>query len=211
MIGSRKSAISGKGCVLNDQNDQGMKEMSTPPFPPSPLPSPQALKEAFDDLYPGAVDVSIVDIWTEAAPWPLNRFVPAYQFMAKRPLIWRAFWQYGRFPPARRMTTVSDVERAVCKSGGTALCTRRLLLHSYDSHALVVCMCASCTSTVCTFFCSICVHSSCFFFQVSRIKCNIGPWDKDSSIVQSAYRICSREKMCRVSCYALHQRDVPDI
>lgn len=72
------------------------------------LPECQALEAAFDELYPGAIDVDIVDVWTAHAPWPLNKFVQAYQFMAKRPLIWRCFWEYGRFPPTRRLTAVSQ-------------------------------------------------------------------------------------------------------
>ncbi|CAM9935920.1 unnamed protein product [Scytosiphon promiscuus] len=66
--------------------------------------SAQALKAAFDELYPGAVDVDIVDLWTTHAKWPFNKFVSAYQFMAKRPPIWRAFWEYGRFPLTRQIT-----------------------------------------------------------------------------------------------------------
>eukprot|EP00752_Nemacystus_decipiens_P015734 g14047.t1 len=66
--------------------------------------SAQALKAAFDELYPGLVNVEICDIWTKHAPWPLNKFVEAYQFMAKRPPIWKAFWEYGRFPLTRRVT-----------------------------------------------------------------------------------------------------------
>ncbi|CAN0437675.1 unnamed protein product, partial [Hapterophycus canaliculatus] len=66
--------------------------------------SAQALKAAFDELYPGAVDVDIVDLWTAHAKWPFNKFVSAYQFMAKRPPIWRAFWEYGRFPLTRQIT-----------------------------------------------------------------------------------------------------------
>ncbi|CAM9927431.1 unnamed protein product [Ectocarpus fasciculatus] len=66
--------------------------------------SAQALKAAFDELYPGAIDVDIVDLWTTHAPWPFNKFVEAYQYMAKRPPIWKAFWEYGRFPLTRRIT-----------------------------------------------------------------------------------------------------------
>ncbi|CAM9861951.1 unnamed protein product [Ectocarpus sp. 4 AP-2014] len=66
--------------------------------------SAQALKAAFDELYPGAIDVDIVDLWTTHAPWPFNKFVKAYQYMAKRPPIWKAFWEYGRFPLTRRIT-----------------------------------------------------------------------------------------------------------
>lgn len=67
----------------------------------------QALQAAFNDLYADAIEVDIVDIWTSYAPWPLNKFVQAYQFMAKRPLLWKLFWEYGRFPLTRRLTTVS--------------------------------------------------------------------------------------------------------
>ncbi|CAM9332239.1 unnamed protein product, partial [Discosporangium mesarthrocarpum] len=73
--------------------------------------SAQALKAAFDELYPGAIDVEIVDVWTEHAPWPLNKFVESYQFMAKHPLLWKAFWEYGRFPPARFATElISNIQ-----------------------------------------------------------------------------------------------------
>lgn len=37
-----------------------------------------------------------MDIWTDYAPWPYNQAVPAYQFMAKNPLYWKAFWEYGK-------------------------------------------------------------------------------------------------------------------
>lgn len=78
----------------------------SPPPPASNLGCVQALKAAFDELYPGAIDVDIVDLWTTHAPWPFNKFVEAYQYMAKRPPIWKAFWEYGRFPLTRRITNV---------------------------------------------------------------------------------------------------------
>ena len=59
------------------------------------------------------IDINIVDIWTQHAPWPLNTFVGSYQFMAKRPFIWKALFEYGRFPPARKASKVSyEKERA---------------------------------------------------------------------------------------------------
>lgn len=63
--------------------------------------SAQALEAAFNELFPNQVECSTVDIWTDFAPWPYNRFVPAYQFMAKNPLYWKAFWEYGKFPPSK--------------------------------------------------------------------------------------------------------------
>lgn len=87
--------------------------------PPSALAclSTQALKAAFDEMYQGMVDVDIVDIWTQHAPWPLNTFVGAYQFMAKHPLIWKALWEYGRFPPTRRLSKVSHKRERTQKPG----------------------------------------------------------------------------------------------
>lgn len=63
--------------------------------------SAQALEAAFNELFPNQVECTTVDIWTDFAPWPYNRFVPAYQFMAKNPLYWKAFWEYGKFPPSK--------------------------------------------------------------------------------------------------------------
>merc|ERR1711871_545632 len=61
--------------------------------------SAQAIDQAVSELFPGKIDVDIVDIWTDHARWPFNRFVPSYRFMAKHPIIWRVFYAYGRFPP----------------------------------------------------------------------------------------------------------------
>ncbi|CAM9442447.1 unnamed protein product, partial [Phaeothamnion confervicola] len=70
--------------------------------------SAQALKAAFDELYPGQVAVEVVDIWTDFGRWPYNQFVPAYQYLAKHPIFWRAFWEYGRFPLTRLATETSS-------------------------------------------------------------------------------------------------------
>lgn len=81
----------------------------------------QALEAAFDELYPGMVDIDIVDIWTHHAPSPLNKFVGAYRFLAKHPFLWKALWEYGRFPLTRRFSKVShqrerekEVESLAC-------------------------------------------------------------------------------------------------
>ena len=63
--------------------------------------SAQALEDAMNELYPGQVKCDIVDIWTEHACWPYNRFVPSYKFMAKNPFVWRLFWFYGKMPISR--------------------------------------------------------------------------------------------------------------
>mmetsp|Transcript_46306 Transcript_46306/g.63003 ORF Transcript_46306/g.63003 Transcript_46306/m.63003 type:complete len:541 (-) Transcript_46306:567-2189(-) len=63
--------------------------------------SAKALEEAFDQISPGQIECHIVDIWTEHAPFPYNRFVPVYKVLAKYPFLWRGFWHYGQFPITR--------------------------------------------------------------------------------------------------------------
>jgi 1,2-diacylglycerol 3-beta-galactosyltransferase len=59
-----------------------------------------------NELFPGKIDVNIMDIWTEYAKPPFNTFIPGYRFMAKRPLLWRAFYWYGLFPPTKLLTEI---------------------------------------------------------------------------------------------------------
>jgi len=40
--------------------------------------SAQALDYSLQQQYPGKIDVDIMDIWTDHANWPFNRFVPMY-------------------------------------------------------------------------------------------------------------------------------------
>ena len=74
--------------------------------------SAQAIDQAVSELFPGKIDVDIVDIWTDHARWPFNRFVPSYRFMAKHPIIWRVFYAYGRFPPTKLFTEI--MSRSTC-------------------------------------------------------------------------------------------------
>lgn len=66
--------------------------------------SAQALSAAFEELYPGQVNALIVDFWTEIVGRPFVRFPEGYSFLAKNPPLWRAAWNYGRFPLTRRLT-----------------------------------------------------------------------------------------------------------
>lgn len=43
--------------------------------------SGQALEAALEDLYPGRVAVTMVDIFTEHSRWPYSQSVPAYQVL----------------------------------------------------------------------------------------------------------------------------------
>jgi 1,2-diacylglycerol 3-beta-galactosyltransferase len=73
--------------------------------------SAQALDQALKEQYPGRIDVSIMDIWTDHAKWPFNKFVPVYRYLAKHPLLWRGFYAYGLFPPTKLFTEL-DSQRA---------------------------------------------------------------------------------------------------
>lgn len=66
--------------------------------------SAQALSAAFEQLYPGRIKSMIVDFWTEIVGQPFDYFPEGYSFLAKNPPLWRAAWQYGRFPLTRRLT-----------------------------------------------------------------------------------------------------------
>lgn len=66
--------------------------------------SAQALASAFDELYPSLIEWRIVDFWTEIVGRPFEHFPEGYSFLAKNPPLWRAAWNYGRFPITRRLT-----------------------------------------------------------------------------------------------------------
>lgn len=68
--------------------------------------SAQALEAALHELYPGAFDCSILDIWTRHSRWPYNTCVQGYRCLAKRPLAWRLLWTYSVFPPTREATSL---------------------------------------------------------------------------------------------------------
>lgn len=68
--------------------------------------SAQAIDQALAKFHKGRVDVCILDIWTDYAKWPFNKFVPTYRFLARHPLLWRGFYAYGGFPPTRLFTEI---------------------------------------------------------------------------------------------------------
>jgi len=70
--------------------------------------SAQALDQAIQDQYPGRVDVTVMDIWTEHGSGLFRKLVPMYRHLAKRPLLWRAFYSYGLFPPTRMLTELDS-------------------------------------------------------------------------------------------------------
>lgn len=77
--------------------------------------SAEALGQALQEKYPGRVDVNIMDIWTDHGKFPFNKSVPVYRYLAKRPLLWRAFYSYGLFPPTKLFTEL-DSQRLCYKS-----------------------------------------------------------------------------------------------
>jgi hypothetical protein len=68
--------------------------------------SAQAIDQALSKAHSGQVDVSILDIWTDYAKWPFNRFVPTYRFLARNPILWKGFYAYGAFPPTKLFTEI---------------------------------------------------------------------------------------------------------
>ena len=61
--------------------------------------SANALRDAFDVLYPGRIQCDIVDIYTDYGPFfPYNSYVPMYKFMAKYPITWDIFYHFGATP-----------------------------------------------------------------------------------------------------------------
>ena len=58
--------------------------------------SANALRDAFDVLYPGKIQCDIVDIYTDYGNvWPFNDYVNMYKLMAKYPITWDIFYHYG--------------------------------------------------------------------------------------------------------------------
>lgn len=66
--------------------------------------SAEALSAAFHELFPNRVETFITDFWTEIVGRPFAHFPQGYSFLAKNPPLWRAAWNYGRFPITRRLT-----------------------------------------------------------------------------------------------------------
>ena len=58
--------------------------------------SANALRDAFDILYPGKIQCDIVDIYTDYGPfWPNNDYVNGYKLMAEYDFWWDAFYHFG--------------------------------------------------------------------------------------------------------------------
>lgn len=91
--------------------------------------SADALAAAFAALYPGRVETRVVDFWTEIAGRPFDKFPEGYSFLAKNPPLWRAAWNYGKFPLTRRIT--EEVANAVANRNFAAA------LRAYRPHLIV--------------------------------------------------------------------------
>jgi len=61
--------------------------------------SANALRDAFDVLYPGKIECDIVDIFTDYGPfWPFNDYPRMYKIMAEYSFLWEAFYRLGETP-----------------------------------------------------------------------------------------------------------------
>ena len=70
--------------------------------------SAEALDQAIQEKYPGRIDVTVMDIWTDHGRGAFRKLVPLYRSLAKRPILWRAFYSYGLFPPTRMLTELDS-------------------------------------------------------------------------------------------------------
>jgi 1,2-diacylglycerol 3-beta-galactosyltransferase len=66
-----------------------------------------AVRDALEELYPGAFECVVHDIWTHNSTWPMNTCVDGYRYLAKRPWLWRLCWQFSVFPLSRGATTLA--------------------------------------------------------------------------------------------------------
>ncbi|GAB0491381.1 hypothetical protein MMPV_002634 [Pyropia vietnamensis] len=66
--------------------------------------SAEALIAALHEAYPDRLSTWVVDLFTDIAGPPFGRLPSQYAFLAARPPLWRAAWEYGRFPPTRAAT-----------------------------------------------------------------------------------------------------------
>lgn len=74
--------------------------------------SAQAIDKALSEEFPGRMDVQIMDLWSDYGRWPFDGFVQVYRYVAKHPILWRAMYAYGIFPPTKLFTEVYS--HAVC-------------------------------------------------------------------------------------------------
>jgi 1,2-diacylglycerol 3-beta-galactosyltransferase len=74
--------------------------------------SAQALDQALQEQYPGKIEVTVMDIWTDHGKYHFAQLVPMYRYIAKHPLLWRAFYNYGTFAPTRVFTEFQS--RVLC-------------------------------------------------------------------------------------------------
>lgn len=66
--------------------------------------SSDALETAFNQLYPGRTQITIVDFWAHVAGFPFHNFPRQYTYLAKRPCLWKFFYLWAKFPPTRWLT-----------------------------------------------------------------------------------------------------------
>jgi 1,2-diacylglycerol 3-beta-galactosyltransferase len=58
--------------------------------------SANAIRDAFDVLYPGRFECDIVDIYSEYGPfWPINSYPTIYKIMAEYSFLWEYFYNFG--------------------------------------------------------------------------------------------------------------------
>lgn len=65
--------------------------------------SAKALQHAFQTQYGESIRVTIADLWTDYAPWPLNLLPRWYYFFTNAlPILWLALWKLMALPIVAR-------------------------------------------------------------------------------------------------------------
>lgn len=83
---------------------------------PRPRPRvPQALADLIAQYHGDRIEVSIVDVWTSYTPWPFNKMVRQYRYMAQRPQLWKAMYTASAFAPTRKF--FNGMQRVFATSG----------------------------------------------------------------------------------------------
>lgn len=57
-----------------------------------------AIASALQELYPGKIEIKIVDMLACNCEYPFKASAVAYRYVAKHPILWKMLYEYSRFP-----------------------------------------------------------------------------------------------------------------
>lgn len=65
--------------------------------------SAQALNQAMGHIFPGKLDVEILDIWSKYGSWPFNKCVSTYKMLERNPRLWHGLYSLTGYSLPRKM------------------------------------------------------------------------------------------------------------